>query len=247
MPASLGGAVRALATERGATPFMALFALFAALLGTLSGRDDVVVGTDVAGRDRLETEDLIGFFINQLPLRISLAGRPRLSELIDRARQSALDVYAHQELPFEKLVQALRPERSSAHAPIFQVKLNLQNLPALRHELPGLAFSQVPFERNVAELDLTLNLIDGPGGLFASAEFSRDLFDKARIADVLEGYEAVLALAADRPDSTLDDVAARLAELDCGRRAARDATLGAARERTFRNVRRTPIAGGTGQ
>src|SRR5262249_53887206 len=133
LPAGLAAAVTALGRRGEATPFMVLLAAFQTLLGRLGGQPDVVVGTPVANPNRIETEGLIGVFINSLALRAEFGDSPAFSQLLARARATALEAYAHQDLPFEKLVDALQPERSLAHAPLFQVMLVLQNAPA-----PGL-------------------------------------------------------------------------------------------------------------
>src|SRR4029077_5595819 len=128
-------------------------------------QDDVVVGSGVANRTRLETERLIGFFVNSLPLRVELAAAPSFGELLAVVRETMLAAYAHQDLPFEKLVAELRPERSLARSPIFQVMLVLQNMPLEGLELPGLTVRPVAGERRTAKFDLTLSLLETPGGV----------------------------------------------------------------------------------
>src|SRR5262249_23598431 len=130
VPAAVARGLARLAVRQGATPFMAIFAAFAALLGRYTGLDDLLVGSPVANRTHRESEGLIGFFVTLLPLRADLAGDPTLGELLARARVATLGAYAHQELPFERLVEALVPERSLARSPLFQVVLAFQSEPA---------------------------------------------------------------------------------------------------------------------
>src|SRR6185295_14602236 len=137
-PEPLSRELAALGRSHGATVFMVLLAACQALLARLSGQEDVVVGTPVANRNRRETEELIGFFVNMLALRGRLGGSPSFVELLEQAREAALGAYLHQDLPFEHLVEELQPERTLAHAPLFQVVLVLQNAPLTPLSLPGL-------------------------------------------------------------------------------------------------------------
>ncbi|NJO01830.1 MAG: non-ribosomal peptide synthetase, partial [Bacteroidia bacterium] len=170
-------AVEALALQEGATLFMVLLAAFQALLARWSRQDDLAVGSPVAGRNRIEIEGLIGFFVNTLVLRGDLTERPSFRELLRRARETALAAYRHQEVPFEKLVQELAPERSLAHSPLFQVMLALQNVPATTLSVAGLGFSQVATEATSSKFDLTLTLAETPEGLAGGVEYAADLFD----------------------------------------------------------------------
>src|SRR6185295_9701753 len=142
-PEPLSRDLAALGRSRGATVFMVLLAAYEALLARLIGQEDVVVGTPVANRNRRETEELIGFFVNMLALRGRLGGSPSFVELLEQAREAALGAYLHQDLPFEHLVEELQPERTLAHAPLFQVVLVLQNAPLTPLRLPGLTLEPV--------------------------------------------------------------------------------------------------------
>src|SRR6476469_1553866 len=135
---------------------MVRLAAYAALLRRYSGQDDLVVGSPIANRHRAETEGLIGFFVNTLALRLDLAGDPTLRQLLAQARQVASGAYAHQDLPFERLVEALSPVRDPSHTPIFQVMLTLQNAPGAALDLPGLALRELELEQETAKLDLSL-------------------------------------------------------------------------------------------
>jgi amino acid adenylation domain-containing protein/FkbM family methyltransferase len=197
IPAPLARAAAALGLAEGCTPFMTFLAAFAALLHRWSGQEDVLVGAPAANRDRPEIEGVIGFFANTLVLRLDLGDDPGIRVLLARARQSALGAWAHQELPFERLVEELRPERARSHAPLVQVALALQPpLPAL--DLPDLRLLPAPVAA-AAKFDLTLSLSEmADGGLEGVLEYSADLFDPATLARFRAHFEAALAgMAAD--------------------------------------------------
>ena len=177
----------ALSRRLGATPFMILLAGFSTLLRRYGSQDDVVVGTPIANRERAELEGVIGFFANTLALRVELSGDPSLGDLVRRVREVALGAYAHQDVPFERLVDELRPERSLSHAPVFQVVLALQNLPPSEMDLTGLALSPLEFESGRTQFDLALFLTPRPGqgGLQARLDYAQDLFDSATAARLL--------------------------------------------------------------
>jgi amino acid adenylation domain-containing protein/non-ribosomal peptide synthase protein (TIGR01720 family) len=230
--------LRALARQESGTLFFVLLAGFQALLAIRSGSTDVVVGTDIANRNRLETEGMIGFFVNQLVLRTDLSGNPTFRELLARVREVALGAYAHQDLPFDRLVEALRVPRNLRHSPLFQVKINLQNAPETRPvELPDLSLLPVDLESSTSQLDLNLRVADAGRVLAFSLEYDSDLFDAEAIELLLEQLEALLAAAAARPESRLAELAASLEAADRERQAARDREIeGTDREqlRTFR-------------
>jgi aspartate racemase len=138
------------------TLFMTLLAAFQTLLHRYTGQDDILVGSPIAGRTRTETEALIGFFVNTLVLRTSLHGNPSFRELLGRVREVALGAYAHQDLPFEKLVEELQPERRLNHSPLFQVMFALQSVPRYSLELSGLSLQTLAVDNGTAKFDLTL-------------------------------------------------------------------------------------------
>jgi amino acid adenylation domain-containing protein/FkbM family methyltransferase len=198
--------LRALGRSQGVTLFMALLAGFQALLARWTGGTDVVVGTPVAGRSHLELEGLIGFFINTLALRGDLAGDPSGAALLAQVREAALDGFAHQGLPFEKLVDELHPDRSLSHAPVFQVMLALQGAPAALPRLPGLKLAPVPVQTGTSRLDLTLSLTDSGDRLTGMAEHCTALFDRATVRRLLEHLERLLAAMAADPSCRLADL-----------------------------------------
>ncbi|BBA33067.1 linear gramicidin synthase subunit C [Methylocaldum marinum] len=189
---ALTQALRALSRRLGATLFMTLLSAFLTLLARYSRQDDLVVGTPVANRNRRETEGLIGFFVNTLVLRVDLAGNPAFEEVVARVRQRALDAYAHQEVPFERIVEAVQPERSLSHSPLFQVMFVLQNTPAATLTLPGLTLSPLPLHGVAAKFDLTLVLSDSEAGLHGVWEYSTDLFEAETIDRLGRHFDCLL-------------------------------------------------------
>ncbi|HXO22566.1 MAG TPA: amino acid adenylation domain-containing protein [Thermoanaerobaculia bacterium] len=200
-------ALRDLGRQQGATLFMELLAAFQALLARTSGQDDVLVGTPIANRTRAETEGLIGFFVNTLVLRADLSGGPGFGDLLQQVRETTLGAYAHQDLPFEKLVEELRPERALSHSPLFQAMLTLQNAPLPAPRVAGLAM--IPFEvaGDGAKFDLTLRFVEAEGGgLTGQLEYARDLFDAPTMARFLGRLEALLAAAVADPRRPLAEI-----------------------------------------
>ncbi len=215
----LYGALTVLARREGWTAFMALLAGFQALLARYSGAEDVVVGSPIANRTRLEIEGLIGFLTNTLALRVDLAGDPSFGELGRRVRAVALDAYAHQDLPFEKLVEELAPDRHLGRNPLFQTMLVLQRLPP-PPVLPGVEVEMLDVDTGTAKFDLTLMLAEAGEGLAGAAgamEFARALFDEATVDRLLGHLRTLLAGAVADPGRRLAELpllaAAERAEL----------------------------------
>ncbi|HBL30739.1 MAG TPA: non-ribosomal peptide synthetase, partial [Acidobacteria bacterium] len=198
-PAGLAGA-ETLARREGATLFMVLLAAFQALLARLGGQEDFAVGSPIAGRNRQEIEGLIGFFVNTLVLRAGLSGEPSFRELLGRVRETALAAYAHQDVPFEKLVEELAPERSLTHSPLFQVMFVLQNAPVPGLDMQGLRLRPVSTAGATAKFDLTLSLEPREGGLGGLIEYATDLFDGVTIDRLLGHFELLLTGAVSDPD-----------------------------------------------
>jgi len=198
-PAPLSRAVRDLCRRQDVTLFMTLLAGFEVLLNRLSGQEDVVVGIGVANRNRVETEPLIGFFINTLALRTDLSGNPTFAELLGRVRAAALAGYAHQDLPFEKLVEELRLERALDRNPVVQVAFVLQNTPMPPLDLRGAAASPVLIQTAAAKFDWLLSLTDEEPRLTGLLEFNSDLFDLATVERMLGQYQQLLAAFAADP------------------------------------------------
>ncbi|WP_420127102.1 non-ribosomal peptide synthase/polyketide synthase [Longimicrobium sp.] len=184
----LAAALRTLSQRHGTTLFMTLLAGWAAVLARLSGQDDVVIGTPSANRGRAEVEDLIGFFVNTLPVRIDLSDGPRVGELIDRVKARVLEAQQNQDIPFEQVVDRVQPARSMAHTPIFQVMFAWQNAPGDGLELPGLALgplddldSEDTSSRATSKFDLSLTLWENGGRIDGVVEYATALFDRATV------------------------------------------------------------------
>ncbi|MEU3838524.1 amino acid adenylation domain-containing protein [Streptomyces sp. NPDC028635] len=207
-----------LAGEERASLFMVLQAAFAALLTRHGAGTDIPVGSPVAGRTDEALEDLVGFFVNTLVLRTDTSGDPTFRQLLQRVRETDLAAYAHQDVPFEKLVERLRPERSLARHPLFQVMLAFQNSGEARLDLPGLNAEAVPVGVGVAKFDLHLSMVEqragdgSPGGIRAALEYSTDLFERATAEALTERLLRLLRAVADDPDTTIG----RLELLDAG-------------------------------
>src|SRR5579871_518387 len=195
--------LKALGQQEEATPFMTLLAAFQALLSRYSGQDQILVGTPIANRTQPEMEGLIGFFLNTLVLRGDLSGDPNFREFLRRVRETALGAYAHQDLPFEKLVEELQPERSLSHAPIFQVMLIFQNAPREVLDLEGLKVESLRNEGVTAKFDLLLAMSDSGGKLRMGLEYNTDLFDRQTIQRLLSHFEVLLEGIVEDPEQKL--------------------------------------------
>jgi len=203
VPRPLAGGMAALAQQASATTFMALLAAFQTLLYRYTGQEDIAVGTPIANRGRAEIEGLIGFFANTLVLRSRLngeAGRLTFRQLLARVRQTALDAYANQDVPFEMLVEALHPERDLSHTPFFQVMFALQNTPSAPARLPGLTLSQVQMHSGTTTFDMTLVMGETPDGLAGAIEYDTDLFNAATIERLAGHFVTLLAGIVADPD-----------------------------------------------
>ncbi len=203
------GRLLEVARTGSATPFMVLHAGLAGWLSRLGAGDDIVIGSPVAGRGEQALDGLIGCFVNTLALRCDVSGQPSLAELVGRVRAFDLAAFAHQDLPFERLVDALAPQRSPGRNPVFQVMLTLQNTPASALSLPGLLVSVEPVAAEVAKVDLAVNLVeefDAEGraaGLSGSLDFSLDRFTTATAQDMARRLERWLEMACQSPDAPL--------------------------------------------
>ncbi|MCP3145384.1 non-ribosomal peptide synthetase, partial [Pyxidicoccus xibeiensis] len=197
-------AIKALAQREGATPFMVLLASWQLLLSKYSGQDDVSVGSPIANRNRVETEGLIGFFINTLVLRAKIDGRQSFRELLAQARQRTLAAYEHQDVPFEKLVEELQPQRDLSRSPLFQVTLTLQNTPNETLNLPGLTLTPVAPELDSSKYDFSLLLEEGSEGFTGFLNYNTDLFDAGTVQRLMQHYAVLLQAAVSTPERRLE-------------------------------------------
>ncbi len=203
LPKILSEELEALSQRQGVTLFMTLLAAFQTLLYRYTQQSDIVIGSAIANRNRYEIEGLIGFFVNSLVLRTNLSGNPTFLELLDRVREVALGAYAHQDLPFEKLVEELHPERNLSHHPLFQVAFSLQNTPIEALELPGLTLSQLDFDTPSAKFDLEFHIWQSPDGLRGQVIYSTDLFDDTTITRMLGHFQTLLESIVANPEQRL--------------------------------------------
>ncbi|HST60256.1 MAG TPA: amino acid adenylation domain-containing protein, partial [Longimicrobium sp.] len=206
-PAGLLDRLQSLGRGEGATLYMVLLGAFQVLLAKYAGTEDVVVGSPIAGRTRRETEELIGFFANTLVLRTELDGDPSFREVLRRVRDVTLGAFEHQEVPFEKLVAELQPERSLSHAPIFQVMFTLQNADATGIDLPALRLEGVPAALETTRFDLGLSVITDGMDITGSMEYSTDLFDAETIRRMLGHLERVLEQVVEDADRRMSALA----------------------------------------
>jgi amino acid adenylation domain-containing protein len=207
-----------LSNQAQATLFMTLCAAFNVLLARYAGQRDICIGTPIANRNRTEIEPLIGFFTNTLVLRTKVDSQARFDALLEQVRATALGAYAHQDVPFEQLVDTLNPERQLSHSPLFQVMLVLQNAPMDALELPGLTLESVAVESATAKFDLTLNVIEDNAQLSCSLEYNTDLFEAATIERMVGHFTRLL-------DAIVAEPTARIGELPMLSEAEREQLL----------------------
>jgi len=193
---------------------MVLFAAFQILLRYHTEEHDIVMGTNVANRNRVETEEMVGFFINQLVLRTDLSGDPSFVELLGRVRETTLGAYAHQDLPFDLLVAELQPERTMSRSPLYQVLFTLQNAPMPPLSIQNLTLWPFEIPARTAKFDLVLTLLETDDSLIETIEYDDELFDKARIIRMLEQYELILSQAAACPEVKLSQMDKRISKFE---------------------------------
>ncbi|HEY6802575.1 MAG TPA: condensation domain-containing protein [Pyrinomonadaceae bacterium] len=203
LPADLSAELRELARREQVTLFMLLLAGLNTLLARLSGQDDISVGMPIAGRGRVELEGLIGCFINTLVLRTQLAPSLKFRELLQKVRETTLEAYAHQDLPFVKLLATLKPERRPGTMPLYQVLLDVVNAPTQAVPMSDLTLSPVTSDQGTAKVDLILDVWDSSNGIVIMAEYKTALFDRETIARMLRGFETLLSSIVAHPDERL--------------------------------------------
>jgi len=207
VPLTLSVKLRQLCWNEGITLFMLLLAAFQVLLARCCAQKDVLVGTPIAGRNRKEVENLIGFFVNTLVLRTDLSGNPSVRELLRRVREVCLEAYAHAELPFERLVEELQPERNLSHSPVFQVMFALQNTPAdAVFKLPGIEISPFALDVRTAPFDLTLNVEEVGENIYGRLRYNVDLFEAESIRRMADHYLTMLESIVDGLDLSIAEL-----------------------------------------
>jgi non-ribosomal peptide synthetase component F len=198
--------LKSLGQREGVTLFMVLLAAFQTLLHRYTGQEDILVGSPIAGRTQVETEGLIGPFINTLVLRIDMSGNPPFLELLQRVRNMTLDAYMNQDLPFERLVKELRPDRDLSRTPFFQVMFNLENLPQKAAGIRNLEMEEFEFDSGATPFDLELEITDNAQGLSCFMSYNRDLFDSPTISRLLEHYQTLLRGLVNHPNQRLSEL-----------------------------------------
>ena len=199
-------AVKSLSQSEGVTLFVTLLAAFKALLHRYAGQEDILLGAAIAGRNRVEIEKSIGFFVNTLVMRTDLSGAPTFRQLMGRVKETTLGAYAHQDLPFDKLVEVLNPERNASHTPMFQVMMSMLNMPMQPWNLHGLGHERKIIDSGTAKFDLTLYVMEEPQGLAFLCEFNTDLFDSDRIERMLGHLQVLLEGVVADPDRRLSEL-----------------------------------------
>jgi amino acid adenylation domain-containing protein len=206
LPATLRDALQELSRNEGATLFMTLLAAFQTLLHRYTGQEDILVGSPVAGRSLKETEEVIGLFINTLVLRGDLSGNPTFREVLGRTREMAINAYANEEVPFERLVEDLQPNRSLSHPPLFQVMFALDRGSLESVNWPGLKLTQLELDSGTAKFDLTVYMTEGAERLTARMEYNTDLFDAPTIQRMLAHFTVLLEGIAADPNRRLSEL-----------------------------------------
>ncbi|MGZ4112976.1 MAG: condensation domain-containing protein, partial [Tumebacillaceae bacterium] len=204
LPRALAESLVKLAEQEGATMYMVALAVFKALMYRYTGQTDLLVGSPIAGRNHGGIENVIGVFVNTLVLRTDLSGKPTFRELVQRVRETALDAYTHQDLPFERLVEELQPGRGAGHMPLFQVMF--VHLADSALALPGLETSTYEYDHTIAKFDLTLTLIENDQGMVGNVEYRTDLFQEATITRMITHYRTLLEAVVADPTQAISDL-----------------------------------------
>ncbi len=206
LPQQLSVALNQLSQQQGTTLFMTLLAAFQTLLYRYTGSEDIAIGSPIGNRNQTELDGLIGLFVNTLVLRTNLAGNPTFEQLLTNVRSVALSAYAHQDLPFEVLVEELQPQRNLSYTPLFQIMFVLQNAPMSALELPGLTLTYLPIDSGTAKFDLTLDMTETAEGLYGAFEYNTDLFEASTIERMAEHLQTLLAAIVANPQQRLSQL-----------------------------------------
>jgi acyl carrier protein len=241
LPEDVTAPLRKLSQEQGCTLFMTLLAIFKTLLYRYAQQEDILVGTAIANRNRSETEDLIGFFVNTLVLRTDLAGNPSFRALMQRVRETTVGAYVHQDMPFEKLVEELQPERSLSHAPLFQVAFGVHNAPFQNLTLPGLELSPMDFNFDAGRFDLTLWMLENKNKLSGIWYYNTDLFEAATIKRMQGHFVTILQNVLAQPDTPLSEIE-MLTEDEKKQQLAQDQKLLESNSLVLKTIRRKKVS-----
>ncbi|MEH1968892.1 non-ribosomal peptide synthetase [Nostoc sp.] len=199
----LTDALKQLSQREDATLFMSLLAAFNILLYRYTDQEDIVIGSPIANRNRAELEGMLGLFVNTLVLRNNLSGNPTFRELLHRVREVSLNAYAHQDLPFEMLVEELQPERDLSRNPLYEVMFVLQNTPMSVQEVSGLTLCALDFDSGTSQLDIFLSMFESPEGLTGCLEYNTDIFDSTTITQFINNYQTLLENIVANPEQRI--------------------------------------------
>jgi non-ribosomal peptide synthetase component F len=238
LSSTLAEELRAFSKREGVTLYMTVLAAFDVLLHYYTGRNDIVAGTNVSNRGRLETDQLIGFFVNQLPMRVDLSGDPEFRELLSRVRGVTIDAYAHQEVPFDRLVEALKLERKLSHAPLFQVKIDLLNAPAVDLGELDLSITPLITDNGGSHLDLIFSLVNTETELYGWLLYNTDLFDSSTVTRMFTRFESILTHIVNQPDARLSTIVASLRDAEQQEAQSKAAELRKSRVEKLKKLRR---------
>jgi hypothetical protein len=239
----LSRGLRALSRAEGATLFMTFLAAYQVMLSHYSGQDDICVGVPHAGRDRAETEGLIGFFVNTMVLRTNLSGNPSLREVLRRVRGVVLEAQANRDLPFEKILEALHPRRSMSYTPLFQVMFAFTAPSRAPVAASDLTLSEFGTRTGMVPADMLLSAIDAEQSLAGSLQYNTKLFEPATIAQMMAGLRTILRLLVERPEMKLDELRALLTEADREYLAASKQEGAQTRQGRFKAAKRRGVSG----
>ncbi|AUX32054.1 MULTISPECIES: type I polyketide synthase [Sorangium] len=249
--AELTRQIKAFCEREAISPFMALLAAYKLVLHQRTGLEDLVVGTDVANRNRVETEPMIGFFVNQLVIRTDCGGDPTFGALVRRVRDVALEAFEHQDLPFDRLVEALRPKGAVGHVPLFDAKFVMRNVHVPPMKLEGLELEALEGEATTTAFDFVLTVAEAGGSFRFGVEHSSELYRAATVDNFLNDYRQILATATARPDTPVSELRGELERAAAARRELeRKAARGAALDKLTSARRRAvtlPRPGGPGE
>jgi hypothetical protein len=241
LPRRLITAINELSRREDATPFMTFLAAFNVLLGWYSKQQDILIGAQVANRGRAELEGLIGLFLNTLVMRTDLSGNPNFREVISRVREVALGAYDNQDLPFDRLLEALRHDRDLSASPLFQVVFGFYNIPTPALKLSRLTLSFEYIENRVSVFDLILSIYDSDQGVVAAMTYNRELFDQSRIERMTRHFVALLQLVSEEPESNLGKLYDELLEAERKLRLVEEQQVEQTRSQKLRTARRKAV------
>jgi aspartate racemase len=214
VPPELVQKLRLLGNREGCTMFMTLLSAFYVLLHAKARQDDVIVGTDLANRSSIETETMIGFFVNQAALRVDLSGDPEFTQLLARVRTVAMEAYLHQDVPFDRVVEAVNPPRERNRTPLFQVKFVLQNAPRPKLEMDNLLLTEIELDTGAAKFDLLINVLQQDTALRMLWEYSSEIFRESTVRRMADCYLSLLESIVLNPELRLHEAAAIVLQAD---------------------------------